>query len=276
MQQDQVELDKCGFQLISDPANERLLMSDYYGEVTEIINFLGKKAEETRSSKVICYIRPVDLEIFLANGFLFEALFKWYYAGEDAYVLCRFYGNERHNVRYAQEENELILQVQQQPIEPRKHLPDGFTLRQADLKDASQLSQLYDQCFQIYPTPLKEMSYIEHVMQKGTPFYVVVYDGQVVSAASADLNLKQKNAELTDCATLPAYRQYGLMRNLLHILEREMAERGLVSVYSLARALSFGMNKALYQEGYQYTGRLCMNCYIYDKLEDMNLWVKRL
>jgi beta-lysine N6-acetyltransferase len=40
--------------------------------------------------------------------------------------------------------------------------------------------------------------------------------------------------------------------------------------------LSFGMNAVLYQLGYNYCGRLMNNCYIYDKLENMNMWVKNL
>ncbi len=36
------------------------------------------------------------------------------------------------------------------------------------------------------------------------------------------------------------------------------------------------MNAAFHQLGYTYTGRLANNCYIFDKLEDMNIWVKDL
>ena len=36
------------------------------------------------------------------------------------------------------------------------------------------------------------------------------------------------------------------------------------------------MNLAFHQLGYTYTGRLANNCYIFDKLEDMNIWVKDL
>ena len=79
---------------------------------------------------------------------------------------------------------------------------------------------------------------------------------------------------MTDCATLPAYRNQGLMRLLMHALEDELIARNITCAYSLSRALSFGMNAVFYQMGYRYYGRLTKNCDIYDKFEDMNLWAK--
>ena len=36
------------------------------------------------------------------------------------------------------------------------------------------------------------------------------------------------------------------------------------------------MNAVLHGLGYQYRGRLINNCYIFEKLENMNMWVKDL
>jgi hypothetical protein len=66
------------------------------------------------------------------------------------------------------------------------------------------------------------------------------------------------------------------MKFLLLELEGELKKKGIYCAYSIARALSFGMNAALFQLGYHYRGRLLNNCYIYDKLESMNMWVKDL
>jgi beta-lysine N6-acetyltransferase len=66
------------------------------------------------------------------------------------------------------------------------------------------------------------------------------------------------------------------MKRLLTQLEKELVKNGIYCAYSIARALSYGMNKSFYQLGYSYTGRLTNNCYIFDKIEDMNVWVKDL
>jgi hypothetical protein len=57
-------------------------------------------------------------------------------------------------------------------------------------------------------------------------------------------------------------------------LEKHLEDNGIYCVYSIARALSFGMNAVFFQLGYEYRGRLANNCCIFDKIEDMNLWVK--
>lgn len=271
-----IHLEQSSCYLAIDLANSRLRLDSYVGNAQEIILYLEETAKQQAVSKVICYVKEGDIEAFLAYGYVQEAIFKWYYRGEHAYVLSKFLSAERHNCQFEVEENKILIDVQLQELEPRRPLADGFVARPARLSDAQELSEIYKQTFQVYPTPLKEMEYLQTCMQGDTRFYVITYEGKIVSAASAERNAREKTAELTDCATLPEFRKYGLMRNLLHLLEQEMKQLKYVSVYSLARGLSFGMNKALFQEGFQYTGRLVMNCYIYDKLEDMNLWVKRI
>jgi beta-lysine N6-acetyltransferase len=113
-------------------------------------------------------------------------------------------------------------------------------------------------------------------MENGTIFLFVEKEKEIISAASAEINAEQVNAELTDCATLPSYRGGGLMKQLLSGLEEELAKQQIFCVYTIARSLSFGMNAAFKQLGYHYGGRLVNNCYIYDKMEDMNIWWKDL
>jgi putative beta-lysine N-acetyltransferase len=114
------------------------------------------------------------------------------------------------------------------------------------------------------------------LLQEDSLFYIIVDKNDIVSAASAEIDYVYHNAELTDCATLPAYRKYGFMKHLLNALEAELKQRHIFCAYTIARALSFGMNAAFHQLGYIYTGRLTNNCYIYKSLEDMNVWVKDL
>jgi putative beta-lysine N-acetyltransferase len=130
--------------------------------------------------------------------------------------------------------------------------------------------------FQVYPTPLHDPEYVKKTMKEGTIYYVFFCQGKIVSAASAEVNSFYKNAELTDCATLTEHRKYGLMKIILRELEGELKRQGIFCAYSIARSLSFGMNAVLFQLGYKYRGRLMNNCYIYDKLENMNMWVKHL
>ena len=53
------------------------------------------------------------------------------------------------------------------------------------------------------------------------------------------MNIKEGNAELTNCATLPEYRKHGFMKSLLIKLEEELQERSIFcSIQLLDRFLS--------------------------------------
>ena len=53
------------------------------------------------------------------------------------------------------------------------------------------------------------------------------------------MNIKEGNAELTNCATLPEYRKHGFMKSLLIKLEEELQEnRFSVLIQLLDRFLS--------------------------------------
>lgn len=179
------------------------------------------------------------------------------------------------NSPYWLKEDEIVASIQEKPLKKDQGTwQDEYVMRKADTQDIHKLAKLYDTVFETYPTPMNEPDYIQKVMEEGTVFYAVEHDGHIVSAASAEINAPYGHAELTDCATLPSYRKLGFMHHLILALEKELQSMHIYVFYSLARALSYGMNQVFYQLGYTYTGRFQNNCYIFDKIEDMNLWVK--
>ncbi|MFS0863241.1 putative beta-lysine N-acetyltransferase [Fredinandcohnia sp. 179-A 10B2 NHS] len=257
--------------------NRRLKLEEYRGNLPLIIEEMYKLVDNHQLEKLICKVRHEDLFVFIENGFMIEAVIKRYFVGSDCYFVTKYFSNERRNSDKWMEEETILSGVLAKKRE--EYSPDSdpkFHIRKATPKDATELASLYSQVFQIYPTPLNKPNYIEKVMNDTTIFYVVEDNGQIVSAASAEVNGPQFNAELTDCATLPSYRKHGLMKQLLVRLEEELVRNDIFCAYSIARALSYGMNNCFYQLGYSYTGRLTNNCYIFDKIEDMNVWVRDL
>jgi putative beta-lysine N-acetyltransferase len=221
--------------------------------------------------------REVDWHTFLSKGCILEGIYKGYFNGNDAYCMAMYDDLARRTSDYWLEEDLILQQVLSLPLKPDRPLvPSNMMMRLARLEDAEQLSQLYSHIFQTYPTPMNDPMYVAKTMREGTIYYLVESQDQLISAASAEINSVYANAEMTDCATLPTYRNQGLMRLLIHALEAELVARQITCAYSLSRALSFGMNAVFYQMGYRYYGRLTKNCDIYDKFEDMNLWTKSL
>jgi beta-lysine N6-acetyltransferase len=263
--------------LYVDKQNSRVRVDDYLGNLSSIVERAEKIADDEHADKLIIKGRKEHFTRFLEYGYRFEASIDGYFLGSDCLFFSKFLSDKRKVSSHWTEEDKIIKSVYHL-AEPSQSIspPKAYVLKKMNESDAQGLSKLYKSVFQIYPTPLNDHEYIIKTMQEGTVYYGFVYEGQVVSAASAELNTFFKNAEMTDCATLKEHRKHGLMKLLLDRIEQELIENGIYCAYSIARALSFGMNAVLYQLGYAYRGRLVNNVFIYDKIEDMNVWVKDL
>ena len=260
-----------------DLFNKRIRVDDLTGNLAKVIKKAEKLAKTQNVEKLIIKARYEHFSYLMNNGFQCEAVIDRYFLGSDLYFFCKYYTNERRisNEWLKEEqivENVVYLEQSRQMTIPPAH----YHLKKLTVEDADKLANLYEQVFQIYPTPLNDPDYIVKTMAEGTIYYGFYSDEEIVSAASAEINSFYKNAELTDCATLQEHRKHGLMKILLEELEKELRSSAIYCAYSIARSLSFGMNAALHQLGYQYRGRLTNNCYIFDNLEDMNVWVKDL
>lgn len=260
-----------------DPFNARLRVDDYRGDVRAMHKRIVELVKQHNFTKVFIKSRQEDWQTLLSLGYMLEGVYKKYFNGNDAYSMALYFTDERRTSPYWMEEDDILGKVLELPLKlPDEPLAAGYQLRLATPTDAESLAQLYGTVFQTYPTPMNDPSYIQKAMQESTIFYVVESQGKIISAASAEVNAEYNNAEMTDCATYPEYRKHGLMRHLITALEQELRNHHIYCAYSLARSLSFGMNAVFHQLGYEYTGRMTKNCNIFDKFEDMSLWVKDL
>lgn len=263
--------------LVCDYFNNRLLVKNYSGVMEEIVSSIDLFIGKHQIQKAIIFAYQKDLQALYAKGFIVEAIINKFFNGADAYYAVKYYSNDRRTSLAWMKEDEILFNVSQYEKEPlSKHLPAEYQLIKAAKNDSEALSELYQAVFNIYPTPLNNPSYIRETMNQKCIYYFIKHKDRMISAAAADLNLSNRNAEITDCATLPSYRKLGCMKMLVTNLEKELMNQHIYHVYSIARALSFGMNKCLHQLGYTYSGRLMNNCYIFNKLEDMNVWVRDL
>lgn len=265
-----------------DSYSKRIIVLDYSGpNIYDLSRRLDYIANENGFDKVFIKAKPDDWEKFIQHGYNLEGIFKYFYNGESAYSIGKFYTKERRWSNAIEEEDEIINQIIHQDmslVEDKSQLDEQFTMRTATTDDIQQLATLYDEVFQTYPTPLNNPNYIATLMKHHNVLYKIILEGdKIISAAAADMEPMYHNAELTDCASHPDYRGMGFMGVLIDSLEQEILEKhGIITAYTLARAKSFGMNNVFYRLGYRYNGRLINNCDIMGSFEDMNLWVKKL
>ncbi|MDP4083571.1 MAG: putative beta-lysine N-acetyltransferase [Bacillota bacterium] len=267
----------CYLDVYMDPFNRRLRLDDYRGNMWAIIQRLEEFAHKHHVEKAIVKGRQEDLFYFLEKGFLPEAIVDKYFLGSNAYFLSKFYAIERKKSDQWIKEDGILDSINKLSLSSESIFPPKeYVLSKVDESHASELSALYDKIFPVYPTPLRDPEYVKKTIKNGTIYYAFFYKGGMISVASAEINNFYKNAELTDCATIFEHRKHGLMKFILQELEKDLRLKGIFCSYSIARAQSFGMNAVLFQLGYRYRGRFMNNCFIYEKLENMNMWVKNL
>ncbi|MEQ9365427.1 MAG: putative beta-lysine N-acetyltransferase [Leptospirales bacterium] len=271
------------FSVYFDYYNRRLKVEDYeagparYRAMIERLLFL---ADENDFDRILLKAREDDWRRFLKRGFVLEGQIKNYFHGADAFVLGRFSSEERLNSPAQVEENRTIEKIQgdarnadyQAPA-----LPEGYRVVPATEAYIPKMVQLYRRVFRTYPTPLSHPDYLQQTM-RGHVIYRLILNakGDLVCAASAEMNAEHSNAELTDCATRASDRGKGLMFHLLTRVEADLRERGIATGYTMARAASGGMNAVFYRMGYEYGGRLVNSCDIGGGYENMNIWYKDL
>lgn len=268
--------DMYSVSLYVDFLNKRLKVLDYTAvDYDAFSRYLDTAAIRYDLTKIILIARQQDWQSLFRRGFILEALHPTFFIGEPGYHLAKFFSADRRTSPLWDEEDKILRQVSQ--LSPDlKSLPSDYAIRSALSEDVPDLADLYAEVFETYPTPITDPRYINKIMQAHTHFKIVLHAGKIVSAASLDVNPATKSAELTDCATLPQYRGLGLMGYLVARLEKKAKHLGLITLYTIARARSTGINAVFFRHGYTYYGRFVNNCEICGKFEDMNLWSKHL
>ncbi|MFO8073276.1 MAG: putative beta-lysine N-acetyltransferase [Polyangia bacterium] len=279
----ELELEGVGFRarVFASPLNRRVRVIEYRGDdMIALARELEELARARGLDKIFAKLRSGDEPGWERIGFETEALIRGFFAGVDAVVVSRFLSEERRRPSSGEPERRLLEslldgQRRETPAEPE--LPAGYGSSRGEPRDAEELAALYARTFESYPFPVDSPRYIAETMAAGV-LYRLVRDpgGELVAAASAECVPSLANAEMTDFATRPAQRGWGLAGHLLRTLELDAAERDVRCAYTLARAGSAGMNSVFARAGYEYTGTLVRNCEIGGRLEDMHCWCRTL
>ncbi|CQR72933.1 N-acetyltransferase YodP [Sporomusa ovata DSM 2662] len=259
-----------------DTINHRLKIKKYScSNYDDFVNYVEYIADANSLSKIIMVAQEFDWEKLFVRGFVLEALHPTFFAGLPGFHIAKFMENKRRISLQWDIEEDIVKQVR--TARPNlKSLTDEYEIRSATLNDIPALTQLFNIVFATYPTPLNDAEYLQKLLETNSVFKLVVHHKEIVSVASIDIDYNTKSAELTDCATLRQYEGQGLMSHLVVALEKEAKKLQLITLYTIARAESVGINLVFARNGYNYYGRFVNNCSICGKIEDMNLWSKRV
>jgi putative beta-lysine N-acetyltransferase len=271
-------IERLGSSLIQHgPDNNRiyLMKLDSDDSVHGIIEKLDKLAAQKGYTKIFAKVPEGYTSVFVSAGYLREGIIPYFYNGNAAAVFMGKFIDPMRGITPRRDEIEkIIAQSQFKSGSKLRPMPAGYTLRPATEEDAAELAAVYRNIFASYPFPIHDPAFLVETMRSHVCYFVAEKEGRIVAAASGEMDRDNRNAEMTDFATLPGHLGNGLSAHLLRHMEPEMAKRGISTLYTIARAISPGMNITFAKCGYAFGGTLINNTQISGSIECMNLWHK--
>ena len=219
--------------------NDRIYLMKLHAEdAPGILDVLRGMAREHAYSKIFCKVPARAAPLFFSDGFMMEAYIPRFYREKEAvFFLSKFLDSDR------------LLGVEHDSLEALAGLfgsrisPPVSSEKpgiRAELKrlhpaDAAQIAGIYRKVFLSYPFPIHDPDYIIKNMKQDVQYYGFERKGRLIALASAEIDRKGRNAEMTDFATLPDYRGNRLSIHLLKEMEQEMKQQHVSTLHTIAR-----------------------------------------
>ena len=261
------------------PFNDRAYMMKL-GEARpdQIAGRLIELGGQNGYTKIFAKVPEPAAEAFKDAGYRLEAFIPGFYPGGLGGCFLGYYLDDERGKAGNQGELEEILDIargKSRASAPRT-LADGFTLAPCTEDDVEEMAIVYKVVFPTYPFPIHDPGYLKETMLDNVKYFKVTQEQRIVALSSAEIDRAGGNVEMTDFATLPDFRGHSFGIHLLKTMEAAMVQEGIPMAYTIARAVSAGMNVTFARGGYQYGGRLINNTNISGSIESMNIWYRPL
>ncbi|SDB59607.1 beta-lysine acetyltransferase [Desulfonatronum thiosulfatophilum] len=260
------------------PLNERAyLMHLAPREETTVLSRLETLARENGYTKIFAKVPENVASRFTRAGYVAEAHVPGLFNGREGGVFMGRYFADWRKHPCNLDELRTVLAVSRKKAGLSTQLtppplPDNAHIVRMHPYQADAMAALYRNVFDSYPFPVFDPDYLRQAMAGDVQYYGILIQGRLAALASAEMDLEIGAAEMTDFATLTEYRGRKLAGILLKHMEDRMRAEGLATLYTIARAGSYGMNITFARAGYAFGGTLPNNTHIAGGLESMNVW----
>lgn len=253
-------------------------------DVPQVLDRIQELADQEGYGKLVAKARGSDLETFVSRGYRAEAVVPGFYGDDSGVFVGKFLDPDRRSDAREERVVEVLKAALGTSAKGDAALPSGkgetldagVRFREADAADVEALADCYQDVFESYPFPIDDPRHLAREMEHGTRFFTAWEDGALVAASSMEPGGAPRVVEMTDFATRPTHRGRGLATRLLGLMDQHARTAGVRVAYTIARAVSFGMNITFARRAYRYGGTLVNNTHISGALESMNVWYKPL
>ena len=259
--------------------NRVYLMKLDTGDLPQIIPEIDQLAEKNNYTKLFAKIPATVLPAFTGNNYSIEGFIPRFFNNKtDCFFVSKFLEEKRKSIPVGELTSfgDMILTTTGSTRLKYKHSLH-YKLERLSIKEAKTISDIFKKVFKTYPFPIHNPDYISETMMEDKTRYFGIKDGKkIIGVSSAEIDILNKNAEMTDFAVLPEYRGQNLAFRLLTMMELEMKLINIKTVYTIARLKEPGICKTFLKSGYKYSGTLLNNTNISGNIESMNLFYKHL
>ena len=257
--------------------NDRIyLMKLDERDLGDILPELKVLAKRNKYSKLFCKVPKNLAPVFLADAYILEAYIPRFYNNqEDVFFLSKFLNSDRL-LHIEETQLSVLSKLLSDKPKNRKIHKSAFSIRRLKDSDIDQITTIYSEVFKSYPFPIHDPEHIRKTMHDNISYFGAEKNGTLVALASSEIDLKGRNAEMTDFATHPAHTGNSLGIKLIDAMELEMKNQGIKTLYTIARLNSIPMNLTFLRSDYHYSGTLIKNTNIAGKIESMNVLYKHI
>ncbi|MBN1782147.1 putative beta-lysine N-acetyltransferase [bacterium] len=276
------KLIKIGHSLIQHGDENRrvYLMKLDKRDLNDIVPRIETLAEKQHYGKIFCKVPEWAKNQFEKCHYQMKAFIPGFYRGKrNVYFMSKFLNPDRSKLSGEMRTkitDNLRLAETKAEENSRITIQRSCSIRKLKETQMKTLARLYDRVYDSYPFPITNPGYLKRTMKSHIDYFGVFMNRRLIAAASGEKDMDAASAEMTDFATLPEHRGKGLATALLLRMEKEMREQHIITLYTIARALSPGMNITFARTGYHYTGTLINNTQIAGRIESMNVWYKHI
>lgn len=267
-----------GARIQHGPYNRRVyLMKLGQASPTELLPKLLGLCERRSYTKIFAKVPARHEPVFRKLGFRVEGRVPHFYKGsEDAMFAGLYLKPARRQAKEPDRIEQIRVLAEGKRPRPAPKPTGELILRRCQPRDIPEMAPLYRQIFATYPFPIAEPAFLAETMASHVVYFGIWKEDELIALSSAETDRQSQNVEMTDFATLPDHRGNGYAGMLLTRMESAMRDEGMLTAYTIARAISPGMNITFARQGYHYGGCLVNNTNICGTIESMNIWHRPL
>jgi len=261
------------------PHNNRIyLMRLNTDDIHGLIAILDDMALESGYGKIFAKISSPAWKAFKSADYIKEAVVPGFFKREtDGFFIAKYFSIGRKKVQNVEKLLRFVRQAGEGSAN-KVHRRNRITRDVVSCKpsDAEEMSVIYQKVFKSYPFPIQQPIYLKRIMKEGVLYFCIRIEGRIAAIAAVEIDLVNKNAEMTDFATLPKWRGMGFAGMLLGHMDKKIRKLGVKTAYTIARAESHGMNLVFKNSEYNYSGLLKNNSQICGTIQSMTVWYKHI